>query len=197
MSPSDPVRRGTLVLVVGPSGAGKDSLLDAMRRRLGGSDDVVFVRRCITRPADAGGEDHVAIDADRFETLRRQGGFLLHWQAYGLLYGIPAEYGRDLDAGRTVIANVSRMVLNDARHRLAPLCVVHITASAETLAARLDGRGREDGDEVTARLRRAVATVPVGDDVVAIPNDGALDQAADRFEAVLLGILGGRYLRTA
>ena len=183
--PSDRHAGGALVLVVGPSGAGKDSLIDAVRPGFPEPEKLVFARRCITRPADAGGEDHEPLSVQAFQERQRSGGFLFHWQAYGLFYGIPAAYGKDLAAGAIVVANVSRSVLNEARRRFASLVFIHVTASPETLKARLAGRGRETGKAVDMRLRRAIATVPTGDDVVTVLNDGTLEEATEKFDKIL------------
>ena len=71
--------KGTLFLVVGPSGAGKDTLLDGARQAIAGDDTYVFARRTITRPEDAGGEAHEAVDVSEFEHRIEAGGFLAHW----------------------------------------------------------------------------------------------------------------------
>ena len=68
------VRAGRLVYVVGPSGAGKDSIIAYARERLGANCHV-FARRHITRPADSGGEDHIAISQADFERDRAAGRF--------------------------------------------------------------------------------------------------------------------------
>jgi hypothetical protein len=107
--------RGPLVLVVGPSGAGKDSIITGAAERLRDCTEFVFVRRTITRPREAGGEPHVAASAAEFAERRDAGSFLLHWSAHGLDYGIPVTVAADRAAGRTVIANVSRSVIAEAR----------------------------------------------------------------------------------
>lgn len=178
--------RGTLFLVAGPSGAGKDSLLHAARQRVGGAGGPVFPRRTITRPHDAGGEDHEAVDAPTFQRLRDAGGFLLHWRAHGLDYGVPAACGAHLAAGRSVVVNVSRGVIDEARARLQPVRVLLVTAPVAVLSERLRSRGREDETDIAARVQRALATMPTGDDVIRIINDGSLDEAADRFVAALV-----------
>jgi len=167
-----------LVLIVGPSGAGKDTLLDAARDALAGDPRVVFARRCITRPADAGGEAHEALDEAAFEERRAAGGFVLWWRAHGLSYGIPATVEADLAAGRVVIASVSRAVIAEAARRY-PVRVVEITAPPAVLASRLARRRREDADGIAERLAREVA-LPGGVEVVRVMNDGSVEQGAAR-----------------
>jgi ribose 1,5-bisphosphokinase len=164
---------GLLVLVVGPSGVGKDTLLDGARAALADDDRFVFARREITRPADAGGEDHDPVDDNDFRARRAADGYMLSWEAHGLGYGLPAELAGDLAAGRTVVANVSRAVVNEARGCFAHVRVVSISASPATLAQRLAARGREDVAQIKARLARADLFSAAGDDVVEIRNDGA------------------------
>jgi len=179
--------RGTLILVVGPSGVGKDSILAGAAERLQDEPRVIFARRLITRTAAAGGEDHLAVSPAEFARRRAAGELILDWSAHGLDYGLPDELAAMLEAGRSVVANVSRGVVADARKRLAPTLLVAITASPETLAARLAERGRETADDIGSRLRRAGA--PVAADVV-IDNDGPLDTAIDRFVALLRQAIG-------
>jgi ribose 1,5-bisphosphokinase len=177
-------RRGTLVLVVGPSGVGKDSLIAGAAARLRDDPRVVFARRLITRPADAGGEDHIAVSPAEFAAQRNAGGLMLYWHAHGLDYGLPQTLQTTLAEGKIVVANVSRTVVADARARLAPVLVIAVAASPATLAGRLAARGREDAADITARLARTGTLTPGTTDVV-INNDGPLADAIDRFVAVL------------
>jgi len=168
-----------LVLVVGPSGAGKDTLLDAARQALEGDPRFRFVRRVITRPAAAGGENHEpTTDAD---FAARE--FALAWQAHGLRYGIPADIVPDLAAGRVVVANVSRSIIADAARRF-PVRVIEVTAPPDLLAARLAARGRESAVDVAARLSRNVA-VPVGVPIDTVMNDASPEAGVTRFLAAL------------
>lgn len=168
--------RGALVLCVGPSGAGKDTLLDGAAEALAETQRFHFAKRAITRPADAGGEDHIPMDEAEFLKRESEGEFLLSWRAHGLCYGIPKEPTTRLRTeGVSVIANVSRTVIDDARNRLQPASVVLVTASAETLAARLAARGRESAADVAARLGRAEAYDVSGRDVAVVSNDGSVE----------------------
>ena len=168
-----------LIGVVGPSGAGKDTLLAGARAALAGDRRFRFVQRAITRPAGAGGEDHRPLDRAGFEAERIAGRFALWWEAHGLLYGIPT----DIDPAQVTIANLSRTVLAEADHRF-PLLVLEITASPDLLAARLAARGRETPVEVAERLARQ-KPLPRGLRVVQVMNDGPVEQGIARVLAAL------------
>jgi phosphonate metabolism protein PhnN/1,5-bisphosphokinase (PRPP-forming) len=180
--------RGTLVLVVGPSGVGKDSLISGARLALAEDPDFAFPRRCITRAADAGGEDHVALTAEEFARRHAAGQFLLSWSAHGLDYGLPAAIDALLAEGRTIVVNGSRAVIDAARERCRPLAVIEITAPVEILAARLASRGRESAADIAARLSRSVADRPKGAETLTLSNDGALEPAIERFVNLLRSI---------
>jgi phosphonate metabolism protein PhnN/1,5-bisphosphokinase (PRPP-forming) len=180
---------GTLFLIVGPSGAGKDTLIEGVRDDLVRRGSHVFPKRVITRPADAGGEDHEAASPTTFAALRDAGGFSLHWRAHGLCYGVRRAIEDDLKVGRSVVANVSRAVIDQARHCFDPVVVVNVTASPEVLAERLRGRGREDGAAIAARLKRTAA-IPTDADSVTLVNEGELGAVVKRFWEILLSKSG-------
>jgi ribose 1,5-bisphosphokinase len=163
---------GRLILVVGPSGAGKDTLLNLARRHFAERADIVFARRVITRPADVT-EDHEP--ATEAEFAARD--FALSWQAHGLSYGIRRDIEADLAAGKQVIANVSRGIIAQARESY-PCFLIEISASPEILAARLAQRGRETAADIAARLARVVEKTPA--DAV-ILNDTTPEEAGLSF----------------
>jgi ribose 1,5-bisphosphokinase len=167
---------GLLVLVVGPSGAGKDALLDAARQALADDPRFRFVRRVITRPVNAGGEAHEAVTEAEFASRD----FALQWQAHGLRYGIPAEAVAD---GTVSVANVSRTIIAEAAQRFQ-LRVIEVTAPADILASRLASRGREAEGDVAARLTRNVV-IPDHVAVETVVNDGSLEDGVARFVAAL------------
>lgn len=168
---------GTFFPVVGPSGAGKDTLLDAVRRSLAVDPRFVFARRTITRPADAGGEAHRAVSEAEFEAEDAAGRFALRWRAHGLAYGIPVEIEDALAAGRHVIVNLSRAAVADAATRYTSICVLHITAPTEVLRARLASRQREDSNVQAARVART-ANITTDVAVIEVVNDGTIQAGA-------------------
>ena len=174
-----------MILVVGPSGAGKDTLIAAARRKFEGSADLVFPRRTITRP-EAIGEDHLPVSAREFRRLEKEGAFFLSWSAHKLRYGIPREVELDLRRGRTVVANVSRAIIPEACARWPQTRIVHVTVALDALRARLEARGRErskDIDGRVARNGRMPALPPELTDTV--ENSGRLSSAVRKFNALL------------
>jgi ribose 1,5-bisphosphokinase len=184
-----------LVLVVGPSGAGKDTLLGAARAALADEPRVRFVRRAVTRRASGPETDEAFLDEAEFRARRDANGFALWWQAHGFFYGVPAGIERDLAGGRIVVASVSRGVLAEAAARF-PVRVVEITAPPEILARRLAARGREDAEGVAERLSRIIA-IPEGIAVSAIVNDGTVEEGVRALVALLREIVGGAERRAA
>ena len=181
---------GLLFLVVGPSGAGKDTLLDGARRALAGDARFVFARRTITRPEDAGGEDHETVTREAFAARDNAGGFYVTWTAHGLDYGLPASIEAALAAGRNVVAHVSRAIPARIAGR-ARAVVVEITAPPAVLAGRLAGRGREDAAEIERRLARRGAAYPDGMPVLRVVNDATPEIGIARLVAAL-GEAAGR-----
>ena len=152
---SGAIEPGRLVVVVGPSGAGKDTLLRLAQAACVDDLDIVFPRRIVTREASAA-EDNVAVSVDEFRRALAQGDFAEHWEAHGHAYALPIEINDDIRAGRTVVANVSRTVVGQLRRAYANVVVVSITAPPEVLAQRLAARARRSDGNIGERLNRSV-----------------------------------------
>lgn len=167
-----------LLYFMGPSGAGKDSLLDWLRQHLPAGLPVQWARRTISRPASPGGEAHESITPDAHAALRTAGAFALHWEANGLAYGVRHGEMAPLAQGRWLMVNGSRAYLPEALARYPALVAVHITASPEVLRQRLQSRGRENADEVEQRVQRALRFLaPPGTAGIEVRNDTSLDAA--------------------
>ncbi|MGX1743884.1 phosphonate metabolism protein/1,5-bisphosphokinase (PRPP-forming) PhnN [Bosea sp. NPDC055353] len=176
---------GVLVLVVGPSGAGKDTLMDAARGELARDPRYRFARRLITRPAMAGAEDHDSCDESAFRAIEANGGLALSWQAHGLSYGIPAAELAGIGTGAVVIVNVSRRAIAAAERLAERVVVLNITAPVAVLAQRLAARGRESAADIAARLKREAPLTAERAEIVTIMNDRSVAKAAEELLAVL------------
>jgi len=173
--------RGTLFLIVGPSGAGKDSLIQGAENTLADDDTFVFARRIITRRVDPAREHHEELSPDAFAARVKANGFMASWRAYDTDYGISSDYAEDLAVGRHVIANVSRAAVGDLAAHYRPVCVVQVTAPPDVLETRLAARG--DG-QASARLSRAVL-LPDHISVKHLLNAGTLEKGIDRLVTLL------------
>lgn len=147
---------GAFVAIVGPSGAGKDTLIAHVRERLAGDPAFLFVRRLVTRDANAF-EDHDTIDAAAFDAGHATDSFALSWRAHGLGYALPIETRDAVAHGVVAVCNLSRGALPEARRRFPRVLVVHVTAPQEVIAQRLAARGRESVEAIRARLAREAA----------------------------------------
>lgn len=168
--------RGRLLYVVGPSGAGKDSVLAWAREHLPGGAPVVFAKRAITRAPR--GEDNRALSEEEFRAERAAGRFAMTWEAHGHRYGIGSEIRAWLAQGLTVVVSGSRAYLPHALADFPGLEVVHVTAAPEILRARIAARGREASAQLEQRLRRAGALrLPGAVRCTEIVNDAGIDAA--------------------
>jgi ribose 1,5-bisphosphokinase len=173
---------GALVVVVGPSGAGKDTLIERARATLARDRRFCFPRRAITRTPDFS-EDHDSLTPQDFADAERRGGFLLSWSAHGLSYGIPSVVAEHLKNGEIVVCNVSRTVIDFARQRCATVRVVLVTAPQEVRAVRLAGRKREP--TIGERLGRTIDDFDASRVDFQLDNSTTVDAAVAQFVGYL------------
>ncbi len=168
-----------IVAIVGPSGAGKDTLIQGA---LAARPDFRLVRRVITRPTGAGGEDFDGVTPEDFATRKARGDFVLSWAAHGLSYGIPKD---QVTGACDVIFNGSRAALPEAARVFPGLRVILVTAPDIVLATRLAARRRETTEVIRARLSRAAFEMPGGIPFQTVINDASPEIGTARLLAAL------------
>lgn len=173
---------GRLIGVVGPSGVGKDTIMEGL---VAARPGMGIARRDITRTPGLGGEAYRPVTRETFDRGKSDGAYCLSWEAHDLFYGIPVTVLDEVRAGTEVLVNLSRGVLADAAKLGVGFCVLNITAQPRTLAARLKGRGRESEPEIARRLQRRQVAYPDHVTVHDIPNDGEVGEAIDLALAAL------------
>lgn len=183
-----PVSGGAFVAVVGPSGAGKDTLLNYARQALAGDAGVVFVRRVITRTTDGATEPHLTATEAEFERMKAAGRFAFTWQAHNLQYGLPVSIDDAIRSGKTAICNGSRAALAGLQARYANFSVISISARREVLTDRLAARGRESRDEILARLERSAPFDAAHFGATQIDNSGAIGTAGEALVAAIRAV---------
>lgn len=179
--------RGRLIYLMGPSGSGKDSLLNAARECLV-ERGCVIARRVITRSAEALGEDAIGVSPGEFEQQEAAGAFALSWRANGLAYGIPRQIDDWLAAGQDVLVNGSRAYLAQARQRYPELIGILLTVDPDVLRQRLLARGRETPEQIEQRLARNSlfdTAAAERDDLHVLDNSRPLEQSLDNLLALI------------
>lgn len=184
---------GRLVYVMGPSGSGKDSLINYVRDRLDrlGDDHIVIARRYITRPPESSGERHIALSPACFAARQKADDFALSWSANGLGYGIGREIDDSLGVGRHVVVNGSRAHFPEAIERYPDLLPVLIEVDPILLQTRLLARGRENLHEIASRVARAGKLTVEHPALQVIRNDGPISSAGEAFLYVIRQLPGG------
>ena len=175
---------GRLILVVGPSGAGKDTLLRGARKALTPLHRFAFPRREVTRQPGAA-EDCIAVSRTQFEARREAGAYCLWWRAHAHCYGVRREVEDLLAEGWGVTLNVSRTVVEEARQRFRAAAVVQVHAPPEILRQRLAARRREDAEAIERRLARPAPPLITGPRTSEIVNDGPPEEGIDTFVRLL------------
>ena len=146
---------GTLFYLMGPSGVGKDTLINYARKRINGRLPILFAHRYITREIAAGDENHVELSNLEFQSRKSLGLFAMDWESHGNYYGIGKEIDLWLECGASVVVNGSREFLPKATELYPNLQVILISASEQILFERLISRGRETKEEILKRIERS------------------------------------------
>ncbi|MFP4049456.1 MAG: phosphonate metabolism protein/1,5-bisphosphokinase (PRPP-forming) PhnN [Desulfovermiculus sp.] len=167
-------KRGVLFYLMGPSGVGKDTLLNYLRQCR--PPEMLIARRYITRPNRNSPENHLPLTKDEFLARKESGFFSLAWQAHGCWYGISREVELMLQRGRHVLINGSRHAYALARERFMPCQGILIQADPDIIRARLEARGREDAHEVARRLERGTSCHIAANDLIVVHNNHSPEQ---------------------
>jgi len=184
-----------LVIISGPSGVGKDTIIDELRRREaaeGRQDDrhyVVTVTTRAPRYGEVDGVDYHFVDRDEFIRMWRDRGFLEANEVHGNYYGSPRQQVRDaLLAGKDVILKIDVQGAQKVKEQVSEaLLIFVIPPSLETLFARLRARATENADELEIRQRDAAIELARQDDYdhVVVNETGQVERTADHIDAII------------
>ncbi|MFX1374471.1 MAG: phosphonate metabolism protein/1,5-bisphosphokinase (PRPP-forming) PhnN [Promethearchaeota archaeon] len=171
---------GTLFLITGNSGSGKDSLISGVFVKYPSDLKQIYApNRYITRmPSEF--EKNIAITPEDFREMEIHGKFALKWKIYGLNYGISVQIENYLEKGHPVIINVSRTIVKQARERYRNIKVVFIEVPLEITLQRIKNRKRESNDLLKKRIERARKNQKFPEADFTIDNSGKLDDAIDQ-----------------
>jgi len=180
-----------LVIISGPSGVGKDTIIEALRRRPR-DPDYHYVVTCTTRaprPGEVAGVSYHFLDRSRFLELRDSGGLLEANEVHGNWYGTPRAEVRDaLVAGHDVILKIDVQGAQQVKERVEEALLVFIVPpSMEALFARLRARATESADELEIRQRNAAIELARQEDYdhVVVNETGQVERTAARIDEII------------
>jgi len=180
-----------LVIVSGPSGVGKDTVIDALRRLPDGTHRH-YVVTCTTRPRrpyEVDGVHYRFLDAEAFQRLRASGGLLEANDVHGHWYGTPRrEVRRALQDGRDAILKIDVQGAAEVKQKVPDaLLVFLVPPSLEDLFGRLQARATESADELDLRQRNAALELARQKeyDHVVVNETGEVDRTAARVDEII------------
>ena len=184
-NPSPPL----LVVLSGPSGVGKDAVLNELRKLKRPWHFAVTATTRPMRPGERDGLDYIFLDPETFEHMRDRDEFLECAEVYGRWYGVPRSQARDsLRSGKDVILKIDVQGAETIRN-IAPeaLLVFLLPPSVEALRQRLRGRMTESSGELERRLQTAEEELShINDyDYRVVNEDGGLQRAAADIDAII------------
>jgi guanylate kinase len=184
-----------LVIISGPSGVGKDTIIDEMRRRAaeeGRVDERHYVVTMTTRTPRDGevdGVDYHFVSRDEFLRIRAARGFLEANEVHGNWYGSPRDQVREaLLAGRDVILKIDVQGAQTVKDQVSEaLLIFIIPPSLKALFERLRARATETADELDLRQRNAAIELARQDDYdhVVVNETGLVAETAREIEAII------------
>jgi len=181
------VGSGQLVFIVGPSGAGKDSILRLAKEKIPKNTNIVFALRYVTRQTEHENEE-IEISHSEFNLLLKSQFFCMHWQAHDLSYGISKRIETLLKYNKTVIVNGSRQYIPTALQRFPFMKIVLIQVPAAIAKSRLEQRGREDQKHIMLRMQRDSKIEAPEELIYTIDNSGPIEEATSKLMDYLIGL---------
>lgn len=187
-------KQANVFYLVGPSGSGKDSIINGIRSKVSDTEQLLIAHRYITREFDNLAENHIALSESEFKLRKTAGLFAMHWQANDYFYGIGCEVNEWLSKGFSVLFNGSRQQIDNAKLIFGKrLQVIVIDVSPERLVKRLQKRGRERKDQITARLQRSLQyQESLPEDCWHLDNNGDLKSCVEKLYAYIAANNNGR-----
>jgi guanylate kinase len=173
-----------LIVISGPSGVGKDSVVTQMRQRQSSFHFVVTATSRPPRPDEVHGADYFFVSEEEFQEMIRQDELLEHAMVYGQYKGIPKQQVRDaLNSGKDVVMRLDVQGAATVK-RMAPEAILIFlsAASEEELYERLHRRQTESEEQLRHRMELASEEMRrIGEfDYVVINPESGLNETVEQ-----------------
>ena len=151
-------KKGLLVVVSGPSGAGKGTVLAHAIRNYPNLQYSVSVTTREPRPGEIDGVNYYFVTKDRFKEMLAGGELLEHQQVYGNFYGTPKQKVLDkLEEGFDVVLEIDVKGALDIKNKFPQAVMIFLTpVNRSTIEERLRGRDTETEEQLKVRIESAI-----------------------------------------
>jgi guanylate kinase len=175
------------VVITGPSGVGKGTLIRSLRERMPELQLSVSATTRLPRAGETQGVDYHFMSDDEFERHVRDGDFVEHAAYAGARYGtLRSELDTRMASGKPVLLEIEVQGARQVRSAMPEAVQVFIAPpSLDALRARLVGRGTDAAEQVEARMRTAAAELAAQDEFACVVTNDRLEQAVDELVAVV------------
>lgn len=166
---------GTLYLIVGPTGSGKQALVDAV---LQSRPDIRRAPLIVSAPNNQNMCAVGAISPERFLDLMRRGAFALQWDCDGVRYGLTHESTRQLEDGQSLILCGDTLLIEKAREVYPTVRVIYITARMDILRRRLTSMAYGSDVEIDMHLAQSERMRPKDREIVTVDTSDSIAAGA-------------------
>lgn len=182
---------GTIFVITGPSGVGKGTLIEEVRRRMPELELSISATTRPPRPGEEHGREYFFLNHDEFEGHAGDGNFLEHAAYSGNRYGtLRSEVEKRLAEGKSVLLEIELQGARLVREAAPDAELIFIAPpDFESLRKRLEGRGTDDAESIAERLATAEIEMAARGEFAHVVVNDDLERAADELEAVLRGAL--------
>ena len=180
-------KKGMLLVLSGPSGAGKGTLYSRLLQEDGDMHFSVSYTTRAPRPGEVDGKDYYFVTEEAFREMLDKDGFLEHAEVHGHFYGTPREpVIKQLEAGNSVMLDIDAQGALQVMASMPDCVSVFILPpSFAELRRRLEGRGTEKQEDVERRLRNARGEVALKDKYQYLVVNDKVDEAFSRLKTIV------------
>jgi len=181
------MRKGLLIVVSGASGTGKGTVCNKILTDLPEVAYSISATTRAPRPGEIDGKEYYFISRDEFQSWIADGKFLEYAEVYGNFYGTPLnKITERLNRGEDILLEIDvQGALNVKRKFPEGIYIFLLPPSLEELKRRIEGRGTENPESLSRRLKNAVAEIKIGLEYDYVVVNDSIDAAAAQIKAIL------------